>query len=80
MSSAIDQGLQSIANDISHGFESLLAQLDAQKKTEGNLRQQLAKAVQRVSSPSTILVPASHDVTIFSSRTEQQNAVIDDPF
>lgn len=53
MSSAIDEGLQLIASDISHGFESVLAQLDAQSKIERDLRQQLAKAVRRCNSSTS---------------------------
>lgn len=50
MSPANDETLGTITNDITLGFETLLAQLDTQRKTEKTLRQQLAQAVQRVSS------------------------------
>lgn len=49
MSSPGVDSLQSIANDIAIGFEALHAKLNAQKETEKDLRQQLTKAVQRVS-------------------------------
>ena len=45
------EGLHSIIKDISTGFETLLQQLDAQRKIETDLRQQLGKAVNRVSRP-----------------------------
>lgn len=43
------EALQSIAHDISVGFEALLERLEAQRKVEADLRQKLAKAVDRVS-------------------------------
>lgn len=49
MSPAIE-ALQDIANDISAGFEVLLERLDAQRRTEIDLRQQLAKAAERYQS------------------------------
>jgi len=41
-----NEALQSIVNDVSEGFEVLLKRLDAQRKLELNLRQQLARDVQ----------------------------------
>lgn len=48
------EALQSIANDISTGFEVLLDRLDAQRRVEEDLRQQLASAAGRVSGESCI--------------------------
>lgn len=44
------EALQTIAEDISLGFETLLEQLDAQRKVERHLRQQLARAAERFNS------------------------------
>jgi len=45
------EALQTISKDISVGFETLLEQLDAQRRVEDRLRQQLAKAAEKVGSP-----------------------------
>ena len=71
---AIDEALQSIANDISVGFEALLEQLNAQKKTEKDLRQQLAKAVQRVSS--SLLVSFALRMMLQSLALELNSAML----
>lgn len=49
--------LQTIAEDISLGFETLLEQLDAQRKVERHLRQQLAQAAERVGLPLSHISP-----------------------
>lgn len=43
------EALQSIAVDISTGFEVLLDRLEAQRRVEEDLRHQLARAIERVS-------------------------------
>lgn len=44
------ESLQSIAEEISLGFEALLEQLDAQKRLETDLREQLVRVVEKVSA------------------------------
>jgi len=58
------KSLQTIANDISNGFDALTEQLDAQKRLEQDLVQQLAKAVERVgATPRILSLPLFNDVT-----------------
>lgn len=44
------EALQSIYNDISSGFDILLKRLEEQRKSEVELRQQLARAIEKVSN------------------------------
>jgi len=48
------EALQTVANDISVGFETLLAQVDDHREFEHQLRHQLATPVKRVGKLPTV--------------------------
>lgn len=61
--SSVDE-LRSLASDITVGFEALLNRLGQLRKVEDDLRRQLERAVDRVSTTSLCLCTLPRDVTI----------------